>query len=131
MASPWLKPGAAADFYKKLSTLKHNESMKLALEYETFGVNTAMIAAYLGQAFQILEPLGECMSVWGAPYLTFYSQKRDIHDLAALGQLGVCINEYGLKGAAFPAEGRPSFPLPELKNLDFLMTAEVKSEIKI
>jgi hypothetical protein len=126
-----LKPGAGVEFYKKLATLKYNESMKLALEYETFGVTSAMIAAYLGQSLQFLEPLGECMSIWGAPYLSFYSQRRDIHDLAALGQLGVCINEYGLRGAAFPGEGKPAFALPELKNLDFLLTPGVKSEIKI
>lgn len=126
-----LKPGAGVEFYKKLSTLKFNESMKLAMEKETFGIHTGHIAAFLGQSLQILDPLGEAMSVWGAPYLTFYSQRRDIHDLAALGQLGVCISEYGLKGPAFGTDGRPSFALPELKNLDFVLTPGVKSEIKI
>lgn len=125
-----LKPGSI-DFYKKLSATKYNEAMKLALEMETFGIHTGLISAYLGKALAVLDPLGEVMSVWGAPYLSYYSQRRDIHDLAALGQLGVCIHEYNLKGSSFPGEGKPSFALPELKHMDFLLTPGVKSEIKI
>jgi hypothetical protein len=125
-----LKPGAI-EFYKKLATTKYNEAMKLAIEMETFGVHTGIISAYLGKALVVLDPLGEVMSVWGAPYLSFYTNRRDIHDLAALGQLGVCINEYNLKGSAFPGEGKPSYALPELKHMDFALTAGVKSEVKI
>ncbi|MBS1958512.1 MAG: hypothetical protein JST80_03485 [Bdellovibrionales bacterium] len=127
-----LKPGAGLDFYKRLSATKYNELMKLAYETETFGLHTGVISAYLAQSLQILDPLGEVMSIWGNQYMSFYTAKKDVHDLCALGYLGVCINEYGLKGKDFPGDAaKPGLTLPELKHLDFIITSGVKSEIKI
>lgn len=125
-----LRPAVAPDFYKKLATLKHTEGMRLAFEMKTFGVNTGMLSAYFGQSLPLFDGLGEAMSVWTAPQMSWISGRKDIHDLAGMGQLGVEINER-LKGSDFGASGKPSLALPELEHLDFLVNAGVKSEVKI
>jgi hypothetical protein len=118
-----LRPGQAPDFYKKLATLKHTEALRLAFEMKTFGVNTAIIGAYMGQSLKIFESLGEGMSVWTAPYLTWMSGKKDVHDLAGMGQLGVELNER-VKLGDFGSQGLAHIGIPELEYFDFVMTAE-------
>ena len=88
-----LRPHLAPEFYKKLAATKHTEVIRVALEMKTFNVHTGMIGAYLAQSLPIFESLGEGMSVWAAPYLTWLSGKRDVHDLAGMGELGVELNE--------------------------------------
>ena len=125
-----LRPQTSADFYKKLSSIKSNEQLRLALEIQTFGVHSGMIAAYLGQSLKIFEHTGEAMSVWAFPYLTWVSGKRDIHDLAGMGELGCAVQER-LKGPDFGASGHASSGLPDLKFLEFTFTPGVKNEVKI
>ena len=60
-----LKPNEAPEFYKKLATIKHTETIRLAMEMKTFGVNTTILATYLAQSMPIFHGLGEAMSVWG------------------------------------------------------------------
>ena len=125
-----LRPTVGPDFYKKTGALKANEQLRLTLEMQTFGVHSGMVASYLGQSLEIFEHLGEAMSVWAFPYLTWVSGKRDLHDLAGMGELGIEVKDR-LKGPDFGASGLASVALPELKNLDFTFTAGVKSEVKI
>ena len=125
-----LRPAPATEFYKKLGAMKTNEPLKLALEMQAFGVHTGIISAYLAQSIQHSDALGEAMSVWGFPYLSWISGRRDVHDLAGMGELGVSIGER-LKGGDFPGAGVVGNVLPELKFLEFSVSAEVKSEIKI
>lgn len=114
-----LKPNEAPEFYKKLLTLKVTENVRLALEMKTFGIHTGILATYLAQTIPSFAGLGEAMSVWGFPYLSWVHGKREIHDLSAMGLLGVSIN----MGAGLP--------VPELVHLDINLTPEVKREIKI
>jgi hypothetical protein len=125
-----LRPNEAPDFYKKLATIKHTEGVRLAMEMQAFQVHTGIISAYLAQSLKPLDHLGEAMSVWGFPYLSWVHGKRDVHDLTGMGLLGIAMAE-GLKGNAFPGDGTPAHALPELEYLDFKVTAEVKSEAKI
>jgi hypothetical protein len=117
-----LRPTQAPDFYKKLATLKHTEIIRLSLEMKTFGVHTGIIAAYLGQSLPIFEALGEAMSVWSAPYLSWLNSRKDVHDLAGMGELGVAMNEF-VKVSDFGSSGRASVGLPELEYLDFAINA--------
>ncbi len=126
-----LRPTVAPEFYKKLAGMKLNEQMRMDLEMKTFGIHIGMISAYIAQSIPMFEPLGECMSVWGFPYLSWVKGRKDIHDLTAICELGVVINERALKSPDFPSPGVAGITLPELKNLEFNLSAEVKSEIKI
>ena len=125
-----LKPGVGVEFYKKLSTLKHTEPVRLALEMNTFGVHTGILSTYITQMIPAFTPLEKAMSVWGAPYLSWMSGQRDVHDLSAMGILGMSLKER-LKGADFPGAGQVGATLPELFYLDLALTSEVKNETKI
>jgi hypothetical protein len=125
-----LKSGSAPEFYKKLSTLKLTEEIRLAMELKTFGVHTGIISSYLAQALPAFGELGQAMSVWGSPQLAWVHSHREIHDLSGIGLLGVTINER-LKGADFPTTGAISPVIAVLEHLDLKLTPEVKSEAKI
>ena len=119
-----LRPSVATDFYKNLTKVKQTETLRLALELKTFGVHTGMISAYLAQAVPPFEQLGEAMSVWGSPYLSWVSGHREVHDLSGMGLLGVSLNE-NLKSSDFKEEGgRVGATIPELQYLDFSMTRD-------
>jgi len=119
-----LRPAQAPEFYKKLATLKHTEMIRVAFEMKTFGVHTGIIGAYLGQSLSLFDPVGEAMSVWAAPYLTWISGHKDVHDLSGIGELGVELTER-LKLSDFGASGRAGVGLPELEYLDFALNAGV------
>ena len=125
-----LKPNEAPEFYKKFNTMKHTEGVRLALEMKTFGIHTGIIAAYLAQTVQLFGQLGEVMSIWGAPYLSWVHGHREVHDLAAIGLLGVTADEQ-LRGSDFPIPGPIGISVPELKYLDLTWDVEIKREIKI
>ena len=125
-----LRPNAAPDFYKTLSSSKHTESYRVALEMKTFGVHTGMISAYLAQSVPSFEQLGQAMSVWGFPYMSWVSGQKEVHDLSGMGLLGVSINER-VKGPAFIGDGQVKHAIPELKFLDLIMTKEARNEVKI
>jgi hypothetical protein len=125
-----LKPSEGPEFYKKVSQLKLTEQVQLALEYNKFGVHTGILATFLAQMIPEFSPLESAMSVWGAPYLSWQSGLRDVHDLCGMGMLGAALRER-VTGGDFPGAGRVGDTLGELKFLDLAITAEVKSEAKI
>lgn len=125
-----LKPGEAPEFYKKLSSLKHNEGVRLALEKKTFGVHTGILATFLAQMIPELTPVEQAMSLWGAPFLGWSGGSRDTHDLCAMGMLSTALKEQ-VRGADFKGDGAVGPVLPELSHLDLLLTSEVKNEAKI
>jgi hypothetical protein len=125
-----LKPNEAPEFYKSLEKIKHTETVRLSMEMQKFGVHTGIISAYLAQSMPAFGQLGEAMSIWGFPYLSWLHSHREAHDLSAMGLLGVSIAER-LKGADFPGDGKVGITIPELVHLDVELNAEVKSEIKI
>lgn len=124
-----LRSDTAVEFYKELAKVPHTESYRLALEMKTFSAHTGMISAYLAQAVPGFGQLGEAMSTWGAPFLSWVSGKREVHDLSGMGLLGVSVNER-VKGPRFTGQGLVGDVIPELKNLDFNMTEQVKREVK-
>jgi hypothetical protein len=126
----FLQPGTAVEFYKKLDVKKTSEPLKLNDELKAFGIHTGTIASYLAQSFPLFDQLGEVMSVWGFPYLTWLDTKKDIHDAAGMGEVGVMLHER-LSTEAFTGSGNVNVVIPELRYLDFTLTAEAKSEIKI
>ncbi len=117
IAMSLLRPNTAPDFYKKINALKNTETSHLALEMKQFGVHSGIISAYLGQSLPLFEDVGEAMSVWGFPYLSWVSGSREIHDLSAMGLLGVTLHER-LKPTDFPGSGKVGFAVPELTYLD-------------
>ncbi len=123
-----LRPQIASEFYKKMASTKMTESVRLALELKTFGVHTGMLSAFFGQSMPIFEQLGEGMSVWGFPFLSWVSGRREIHDLTGMGMLGVALKEH-MKGSSFP-EGKPvGDSVPELLHLSVTVDAQLKKEI--
>ena len=125
-----LKQNDAINFYKKLETLKPTEPARMALEHYTFGAHTGMVGSFIAQSLSVFNHLGEAMSVWGFPYLSWVHAKKDIHDVAGMGELGVLLSEL-MKPAQFIGDGSAGKIVPELKYLDFTFTAGIKSEIKI
>ncbi len=125
-----LKPSEGPEFYKKLSTLKHTENVRLALELGKFGVHTGIISTFTAQMIPEFSPLDCAMSVWGAPYLAWVEGQRDQHDLCGMGMLGSVLKER-LAGADFKGAGRVGDTVPELKYIDLQLTPEVKNEAKI
>jgi hypothetical protein len=125
-----LKGAEAIEFYKKLSSLKHTEPVRLALEKKTFGVHTGILSTFLAQLVPAFDPLDRAMSVWGWPSLISSTGDRDLYDLCAMGMLGTALKEQ-VKGSDFKGAGAPGSVLPELSELDLLLTAEVKNEAKI
>jgi hypothetical protein len=75
-------------------------------------------------------PLEEAMSVWGAPYLSWMSGLRDVHDLSGMAMLGAALKER-VAGSDFKGAGRVGDTLPELTYLDLSLTPEIKNEAKI
>ncbi len=126
----FLNQNSAVEFYKRLEMAKPSEPIRLALEARLFGIHTAMIASYLAEVFPLFENLGEIMSVWGFPFLSFVHGKKDVHDLAGMGLIGVMITEK-YKAVDFGLLGKPSLPMPELLHLDFVLTPEAKNDLKI
>jgi hypothetical protein len=125
-----LKKQEALDFYKNLETVKPTEPLRMAMEKKQFSVHSGMMACYFAESIPGFETLGQTMSIWGFPYLASDPTLLDIHDVTAMGMLGVAVCE-GLKGADFGKAGKPSLGMPELAFLDFELTAEVKNEAKI
>jgi hypothetical protein len=127
-----LRPAKAIEFYKKIETLKPTEPVRMAMERKEFGLPSSAIASYLAQTMPVFEHLGEAMSIWGFPYLAPVASpaQKDIHDLVAVGMLGVGVSER-LKGPDFGKLGKPYIGMPELRYLDFDLTPEVKNEVKI
>jgi hypothetical protein len=125
-----LKPSESLEFYKKLSSLKHTEPVRLAMELNTFGVHTGMLACFLSQMIPEFSPMDSAFSVWGAPYLSHIEGLEDVHDLSAMGLLGVSLKER-LRGSDFTGTGHVGAVIPELFNLEMFLTAEVKSETQI
>ena len=125
-----LKPGEGLEFYKKLSSLKHTEPVRLAMEKQTFGTHCGLIASFLAQMVPGFTPLDRAMSIWGNPFLGWMSGNRDVHDLCAMGMLATALKEQ-VKGSDFKGDGSVGQVLPELSFLDPLLTAEVKNEAKV
>jgi hypothetical protein len=125
-----LQPSTGPEFYKQMNKLKVPETIRLAMEMKTFGVHSGIVSAYLARSMPSFGELSEVMSVWGAPYLSWVHGHREVHDLSAMGLLGISMNER-VKGSEFQGEGVVSQAIAELQYLDLKLTAEVKSEIKI
>ena len=125
-----LQPSTGPEFYKQLGKIKHSETIRLAMEMKTFGSHTGIISAYLARSMPSFGELSEVMSVWGFPYLSWVPGHREVHDLSAMGLLGVSINER-VKGSEFKGEGKLAPIIAELEHLDLKLTPEVKSEAKI
>ena len=125
-----LRPSEGPEFYKKLSTLKLTEPVRVALELNKFGVHTGIFSTFIAQMIPEFSPLESAMSVWGAPYLSWQSGHRDTHDLVGMGMLGSALKER-VTGADFKGVGRVGDTLPELKFLELSLTPEVKNEAKI
>jgi hypothetical protein len=125
-----LRPSEGPEFYKKLSTIKLTEQVRLSLETGKFGVHTGTVSTFVAQMIPEFSPLDEAMSIWGAPYLAWQGEFRDIHDLCGMGMLAAALKER-VTGSDFKGAGKVGDTLPELKYLDLLLTPEVKSEAKI
>ena len=125
-----LRPSEGPEFYKKLSTLKLTEQVRLSLESGKFGVHVGTLSTFIAQMIPEFSPLDEAMSLWGAPYLAWQGDLRDLHDLCGMGMLAAALKER-LSGADFKGVGRVGETLPELKFLELSLTPEVKNEIKI
>ncbi len=123
-----LYPNIGPEFYKKLSTMKYNEPLKLALEMKEFGVHSGMLASYIAESFSIFDPLGEVMSVWGMPHLAHQTQNIAIHDLAALAELGVILKE-NFRVTDFSESASVGSVVPELKFLDFVFSQRVREDL--
>jgi hypothetical protein len=124
-----LRPSEGPEFYKKLSTLKYTEPVRLALETQKFGVHHGVISTFVAQMIPEFTPLDEAMSVWGAPYLSWMSGLRDVHDLSGMAMLGAALKER-VAGSDFKGAGRVGDTLPELTFLDLSLTPEIKNEAK-
>ena len=125
----FLQPNLAPDFFKSLDLTKTSEPLKLSLELQKFGLSSATVSSYLAQSFPFFECLGEIMSVWAFPYLSWIDTKKDIHDAAGMGELGILLHER-LSKDDFTGSGNAGIVVPELRYLDFAVNAGVKSEIK-
>jgi hypothetical protein len=123
-----LYPTIGPEFYKKLSTIKYTEPLRLALEMKEFGVHSGILSAYIAQTFDIFDPLGEVMSVWGQPYVANYTKNKPNHDLAAIAELGVILKE-SFKVVDFSATSNVGFTVPELKFLDFTLSPSVREDL--
>lgn len=129
-----MNPSQGFELYKKLDTPpnpKLSEPLRMALERKTFGISSAMVASALAECFPIFDPLGECMTLWGAPYLLGnHSSKHAVIQAVGMGQLTVATNEW-LNAGYFAKSGTVKFVMPELHDLDFDYNKEVIIETKI
>lgn len=125
-----LRPSEGPEFYKKLSSLKYTEPVRLCMETQKFGVHHGIIATFVAQMIPEFTPLDEAMSVWGAPYLSWISGLRDVHDLSGMAMLGAALRER-VTGSDFKGAGRVGDTLPELQYLELSLTPEIKNEAKI
>jgi hypothetical protein len=125
-----LRPSEGPEFYKKLSSLKLTEQVRLSLESQKFGVHVGILSTLISQMIPEFAPLDSAMSLWGAPYLAWHGDHRDLHDLCGMSMLAAALKER-LTGADFKGIGRVGDTLPELRFLELSLTPEVKNEIKI
>ena len=125
-----LNPENGPAFYEKTLPQKNTEPLLLALEEKAFGIHSARVGCYLTQSFPVFHHLGEIMSVWGSPYLSWVSHKRDIHDAAGMGELGVLLLE-SVSPLRFGGAGIVGDTIPELKFLEFELSGAIKNEIKV
>lgn len=123
-----LYPNIGPEFYKKLGAIRYTEPLRLAMEAKEFGIHSGMLAAYIAQSFDIFDPLGEVMSVWGKPYVANYTKNKPNHDLAGIAELGVLIKE-NFKVIDLPATTNIGASIPELKFLDFMLSAAVREDL--
>lgn len=124
-----VNPAQGFEFYKKLDP-KLSEPLRMAMEKKTFGVTTATVAAALAECFPIFERLGECMSVWGFPYLAHNKAKAGVEEATAMGMLGAAAVDR-LKAEDFAKSGIVRTTMPELRYVDFTFTKEAIVETKI
>ena len=123
-----LYPTIGPEFYKNLETIRYTEPLKHALEVKAFGIHSGMLSSYIAQSFSIFDPLGEVMSVWGMPHVAHYTKNRVIHDLAAIAELGVILNEkFKISEISDTLDVGQS--VPELKFIDFILSSSVREDI--
>jgi hypothetical protein len=123
-----LYPNIGPDFYKKLAAIRYTEPLKLSMEIKEFGVHSGMLASYIAESFDIFDPLGEVMSVWGMPHLAHYTKNKAIHDLAAIAELGVILRE-SFKIIEISETNKVGVNIPELTFLDYTLSARVREDL--
>ena len=123
-----LYPTIGPEFYKKLYAAPYTEPLKLSLEMKEFGVHSGMIASYIAQSFPIFDPLGEVLSLWGFPYVAFYTKDQATHDLVGIAELGILLTE-NMKLGSFSETSKVGHAAPELKFLDFTLSAKIREDI--
>ena len=69
------------------------------------------------------------MSVLGMPYVAHYTKDPATHDLAALAELGIILWET-FKMEDFSETSKVGFVAPELKFLDYTLTAKIKADME-
>jgi hypothetical protein len=116
-----------SELHKRCEQLKAPDSIRCAMERQKYGFHSGNIMTYFARAFPVFETTADALTAWPFVYLNWMSGRRDIHDLAGMGLLGVYLSEAYTSPKDFPPGSPVGSTIPELNFLEYAMTPEVFS----